>query len=184
MLKKLLWMWIKGSAALVALLILSLVLKTGAQPFVEASSPTLSWILSFLIALTPLGALGGYLVIFIVQVIISAIFGSSKKESTREIPSHTRHCPFAGSIYFTKDYDVFGRTWESGKEALKIEGDWSIISFAHGVIGWIDVAGDIHDNVPLLGEIDPEARLSGGSTGLKVVNRSIWAGSQKVGYVR
>lgn len=189
MLKKLVWMWIKGSAALVVFLIISLVLKTGAEPLVEVSSPFFSWVLTFLLALTPVGALLGYIVIlvftFIFKLIMSMIFGDKEEHVTTRVPHAKQNtCPFASRVYFENDTTLFGHNWEKGKEAVTIEDDWSIKSYAHGVLGWIDVSGEIHDTLPLLGTIDPQARLSGGPTGLRVVKDSIWQGSEKVGWLR
>lgn len=183
---KLLWMWIKGSAALIALLIISLVFKTGMQPLVEVSSPTWSWILTFLVALTPVGAAGGYIVIFFVGLIFHLIFGSSDKEKVSTTTYHTskKSCPFTGKVYFENDYQLFGHQWEKNKESLVIESDWSITAYAHGKLGWVDTAGAIHDNIPLLGEIDPEARLSGGDTGLSISNGNIWSGNTRVANIR
>lgn len=184
---RLLWMWIKGSAALVALLILGLIFKTGAEPLVQVSSPMLSWILTFLLALTPIGAAGGYLVIWIVGAIFHAIFGHSGASVAMPNTNHIskqKSCPFTGKIYFEEDFNLFGYRWAKDKESLVIEDDWSITAYAYGKLGWIDTNGDIHDNIPLLGEIDPNARLSGGDTGLRFIRDNIWAGNKRIATIR
>jgi hypothetical protein len=178
-------MWIKGSSALVGFYLLCFIFKLGMEPLVSVSSPTINWILTFLIALSPVGAVFGYFVIWMFKFIWALIFGSSdEEESVTQKKVTYGACPYTGKLILNKDYEIFGTHWPAYSEAFEIKEDWSIHTLERGKVGWIDIDGAIHDNLPLLGNINPGAKYSGGNTTLHVSNNEVWDSQTRLGDIR
>ena len=80
---------------------------------------------------------------------------------------HNKVCPVKGKILIEKDTKVAGFDWPAKTTAFEINDDWSIITPGDRNYGWIDIKRKLHQDRPL-GDIDPDATLSGGDTGLKI----------------
>jgi hypothetical protein len=69
--------WIKGSASIIIIFTLMLATDSSTQPFVNVGSVFFSWVLSYLIMITPLGAVLGYICLwflaFLLDLVLSAL---------------------------------------------------------------------------------------------------------------
>jgi hypothetical protein len=91
-------------------------------------------------------------------------------------------CPFAGRISVDKDTIVLGFNWPAQAIAFTILDDWKVKDSNSSDFGWIDVNGEIHKGSPSLsGEVNQQATLSGGSTGIKIVGDFAYHGNDKFG---
>lgn len=193
--QKFLWYWIKGSSIIVIILTLELMFGVDVNPFVHTGYIFLDWILSYLILLTPLGAVFGYLMLwiflFLLDLLLSVI-GMERGTVTKyvtKVPNVNMHkdtikslnkCPFAGTVLSDKEKEVFGFKWPYKAEILIIHKNWHVTTPNNLTFGWIDVDGVIHKD-KLIVRVHPKAILSGGNTGLKVLGSEIYKGNEKVG---
>lgn len=177
------WWWIKGSGLFVVFMVF--MLFTGQQPFVQSSNSVfLNWTLSFAVAATPVGAIGGYfawwLLKFVWELILSMMGIEKKDKEVDEIKNSPAACPFAGRILAEKDTVDFGFKMTKLETAFTVNDDWSVATPHDASFGWIDVNGEIHKGQPF-GGIDPKATLAGGGMGLKIYSDALYAGNNKVG---
>ena len=76
---KFIWWWIKGSAICLIFMILTLFTGQKPIPVVHSSSMFFEWFMNFILALSPIGAIIGYGIIWILMLILSA-FGIEKEK--------------------------------------------------------------------------------------------------------
>jgi YD repeat-containing protein len=101
---RLLWYWIKGSAFVVVIAILAM--ATGGEPLVRPShSAALNWIATFGLAITPVGAICGLIVLGLLVLILSLLFPRVGIEKEKI----TRLATWTPKISVGKRYDYTGR---------------------------------------------------------------------------
>ena len=94
--------------------------------------------------------------------------------------SNISSCSFAGRIVVDKDTKVGGFSWPSQATAFEIHKDWSVSTPSDRDFGWIDVNGEIHKGKPFW-QIDPNATLSGGNTGIKIHGDNCYVKNNNIG---
>jgi len=113
MLHSLKWWWIKGSSILVIFMIF--LMFNGAQPLVtSAGSSAMNWASSIGIAITPVGAIMGYFVLFVFSMIFDMLLSAIGIES-KPLAKMRKWTPAKETgLHFNSQSSYTGKTNEEG----------------------------------------------------------------------
>ena len=191
------WFWFKGSAVAVLFITIALVLGGNISPITNTGYNFLDWVVTYIILLTPFGAIIGYFILWIFAffldlllsliglergTVTSYVTRVLQPQTTSKTYSSTTSCPFAGTIYANKENEILGFALPKSAKIFSINNQWEVSTPNNKKFGWIDGGGMIHKG-KTLGGINPKETLSEGITGLKVSGNYLFKGSEKIGEI-
>lgn len=178
--------YIKGSAIYTGVLLI-IIISGDSLPIIDKnSSRAINTFYSFLIALSPLGALFGYILLWILLALwhgVLGMFGIEKNKNKGEInytkTSDNGICPFEGNVMSEKDSIVLGINIRPLATIFTICEDWSVLDSKGNWFGWVDRDGNIRKSSKL-SQINLDATLTGKVIG-RIYGESFYINDEKVG---